>query len=38
MKYINKRLSIEKIVIENIAKRYDTPTYCYSYKKLREKY
>ena len=36
MKYINKRLSIEKIVIENIAKRYNTPTYCYSYKKLRE--
>ena len=36
MKYINKRLSIEKIVIENIAKRYNTPTYCYSFKKLRE--
>ena len=36
MKYINKKLSIEKIVIENIAKKYNTPTYCYSYKKLRE--
>ena len=36
MKYINKKLSIEKIVIENIAKRYNTPIYCYSFKKLRE--
>jgi len=36
MKYINKKLSIEKIAIENIAKRYKTPTYCYSYRQLKE--
>ena len=36
MKYINKRLQIEKISVENIAKRYGTPAYCYSYDKLKE--
>ena len=36
MKYINKKLSIEKVAIENIAKRYKTPTYCYSYRQLKE--
>ncbi len=36
MKYINKKLSIEKVAVENIAKRYKTPTYCYSYRKLKE--
>ena len=36
MEYINKNLFIEKIKIENIAKKYGTPTYCYSYKKLKE--
>ena len=36
MKYINKKLSIEKVTVENIAKRYKTPTYCYSYKQLKE--
>ena len=36
MKYINKKLSIEKIAVENIAKKYKTPTYCYSYRKLKE--
>ena len=36
MKYINKKLSIEKVAVENIAKRYKTPTYCYSYKQLKE--
>ena len=36
MEYINKKLSIEKVAIENIAKRYKTPTYCYSYKQLKE--
>ena len=30
MKYINKKLTIEKISIENIAKKYGTPAYCYS--------
>ncbi|MDA7714915.1 diaminopimelate decarboxylase, partial [Candidatus Pelagibacter sp.] len=36
MQYINKRLIIEKIKVEDIAKKFGTPTYCYSYKKLKE--
>ena len=35
MKYINKKLVIEKISIENIVKKYGTPTYSYSYNQLR---
>ncbi len=36
MKYINKRLNIEGVSVENISKRYGTPSYCYSFKLLRE--
>ena len=36
MKYINKKLTIEKVSIQNIAKKYGTPAYCYSYNKLKE--
>ena len=36
MKYINKSLSIEKIKVQSLAKKYGTPFYCYSYKKLKE--
>ncbi len=36
MKYINKKFTIEKVSIESIAKKYGTPSYCYSLKKLRE--
>ena len=36
MKYINKKLNIEKVTVNNIARKYGTPTYCYSYTKLRE--
>tara|TARA_B100001063_G_scaffold240838_1_gene266670 strand:- start:4679 stop:5893 length:1215 start_codon:yes stop_codon:yes gene_type:complete len=36
MKYINKKLTIEKISVQNIAKKFGTPTYCYSYKQLSE--
>jgi diaminopimelate decarboxylase len=36
MKYINKRLFIEKTKVENIAKKFGTPIYCYSYKQLKE--
>ena len=36
MKYINKDLSIEKIKIKDIAKKFGTPIYCYSYKRLKE--
>jgi diaminopimelate decarboxylase len=36
MKYINKSLFIEKIKVQDIAKRFGTPIYCYSYKQLKE--
>ncbi len=36
MKYIKNKLRIEDIGIENIAKKFDTPAYCYSYSKLKE--
>ena len=36
MKYINKRLTIEKISVQYTAEKFGTPTYCYSYKKLKE--
>ena len=36
MKYINKRLTVEKINFQRIAKKYGTPFYCYSYSKLKE--
>ena len=36
MKYIDKSLSIEKIKIQDIAKKFGTPTYCYSYEQLEK--
>ena len=36
MKYINKKLIIEKVSIESIAKKYGTPSYCYSYERLKK--
>ncbi|MDB2515240.1 diaminopimelate decarboxylase [Candidatus Pelagibacter bacterium] len=36
MKYVNKNLLIEKVEVRDIAKKFGTPTYCYSYKKLKE--
>ena len=36
MKYINKSLSIEKIKVQDIAKKFGTPTYCYSYEQLKK--
>ena len=36
MKYINKKLRIEKFKVQDIAIKFGTPTYCYSYKKLNE--
>ncbi len=36
MKYINKKLTIERVKVENIDKKFGTPTYCYSYKQLKE--
>ena len=36
MKYINKDLAIEKVKIKNLAKKFGTPFYCYSYKQLKK--
>ena len=36
MKYINGNLTIEKVRVKDIAKKFGTPVYCYSYKKLKE--
>ena len=36
MKYINNKLKIEKIKVQDIAKKYGTPTYCYSYDRLKK--
>ena len=36
MKYINKKLTIEKVKIQNLAKKFGTPVYCYSYDQLKK--
>ena len=36
MKYINKRLTIEKVNFQRVAKKFGTPFYCYSFSKLKE--
>ena len=36
MKYINKRLTVEKVTFYKLAKKFGTPFYCYSYSKLKE--
>ena len=36
MKYINKNFTIEKIKAENLAKKFGTPIYCYSYSQLKD--
>ena len=36
MKYIKNKLTIENISIQNIAKKYGTPAYCYSYNQLKK--
>ena len=36
MKYINRKLTIDKVKIQDIVKKFNTPTYCYSYNKLKE--
>ncbi len=36
MKYINKKLTIERVSVQAIANKYNTPTYCYSFNKLKE--
>ena len=36
MRYINKKLKIEKISVDSIAKKFKTPAYCYSYSQLKK--
>ena len=36
MKYINKSLFIEKAKVQDIAKKFGTPIYCYSYNQLKK--
>ena len=36
MKYINKSLTIEKVRVQDIAKKFGTPAYCYSYGQLKD--
>ena len=36
MKYTNNLLKIEKVSIDNIAKKFNTPAYCYSYSQLKK--
>ncbi len=36
MKYSKNKLFIEKISVLNIANKFQTPAYCYSYSKLKE--
>ena len=36
MNYINKKLKIENMNVQAIAKKYGTPAYCYSYQQLKE--
>ena len=36
MKYINKSLSIEKVKVQDVVKKFGAPTYCYSYSQLKE--
>ena len=36
MKYISKNFFIESVRVRNITKKFRTPIYCYSYKRLKE--
>ena len=36
MKYINKNFSIEQVKVQNLARKFSTPIYCYSYKQLKD--
>ena len=36
MKYISKRLTVEKVNFQRIAKKFGTPFYFYSFSKLKE--
>jgi diaminopimelate decarboxylase len=36
MRYIDNKLKIEKVKVQDIAKKFGTPTYCYSYNRLKK--
>ncbi len=36
MKYIKSKFFVEKISLQNLTKKFDTPLYCYSYEKLKK--
>ena len=36
MKYINNNFFVEKVNTKRLAKKFDTPLYCYSYEKLKQ--
>ena len=36
MKYINKKLTIENTKVQNIAYKFGTPAYCYSFNQLKQ--
>ena len=38
MKYINKKLTIEKIYFQKIANKFGTPSYCYSVSEIESNY
>ena len=35
MKYFNNKLKIENVSVHSLAKKYGTPSYCYSYSQLK---
>ena len=36
MKYIKSNFFVEKVNLQKLAKKFDTPLYCYSYEKLKK--
>jgi diaminopimelate decarboxylase len=36
MRYINNSFFIEKVEVQSLVKKFGTPVYCYSYKRLKE--
>ena len=36
MKYIKNNFYVEKVNLQKLAKKFDTPLYCYSYEKLKK--
>ena len=39
MKYIKKKLTIDNVKNQRtLLKKFDTPTYCYSYSQIKKKY